>query len=61
VTEVVADLLATSIEPAKNGSDDNQPVAKTLPLIKVRPVQPPVDRKLTIGMVRLGQGSRLAA
>jgi hypothetical protein len=48
VKDVVVELLSASMSPTlKPQADDSRPVAKTLPLIKVRPAQPADSRKLT--------------
>ena len=48
VTAVIADMLAAGISPAATTRlEDGRPVSKTLPLIKVRPAQPPDVHKLT--------------
>jgi len=47
VNDVVADLLTAGVAPVQEHPDQSRLVAKTLPRIKVRPVQPSADRKLT--------------
>lgn len=45
VNDLVADILTADVAPANNM--DTRLVPKTLPRIKIRPVQPPVARTLT--------------
>jgi hypothetical protein len=48
VKDLIADMLTTGMLPTKNASLPNgAAVSKTLPLIKLRPVQPTDARKLT--------------
>ena len=62
INDVIADMLMMGVSPGiKAQPGESRVVAKTLPLIKIRPAQPADAQADNAGMVRLDQGRGFAA